>query len=808
MDISILFLFLLCLLKTPSLSSSKTLDILRASSLSVEKPADALVSANGEFSAGFFPVGDNAFCFSIWFTRSSAPTVVWMANRDDPVDGKGSELSLLSDGKLILTNSVGISVWTTRKPVSASFDASKLQLQLLNTGNLVLHNSDPSVIIWQSFDSPTDTLLPQQALTRISSLVSKKSQADYSSGYYKLYFDNDNVLRLLHQGLTISSLYWPAPWFDDPGQAGRSRYNTSRDGIFNVSGYFLSSDHFEFRAADFGEVIPRRLTVDSDGNLRLYSLQVNSSRDWVVTWQALSGPCQVHGICGPNSVCSYDHASGRRCDCIPGFKMEDPTDWSFGCTPEFNISCSDDQMNESSFVQLAHVEFYGADIEAPLNRSLQGCEQECQKSCACMGFQFKFIADVGQYSCYPKYMLLNGRRTPNFDGDLYLRLPKGTSLFDNKTTSDDDESRLRCLGEVSKQVRRTYENKTVKLLLWFATAVGGLEVICVLLVLFFLFRTDKHSDPAEQGYLLTSRFRRFSFAELRKATKGFSEVVGRGAGGTVYKGVLPDQRVCAIKRLNEASQGEAEFLAEVNTIGRLNHMNLIDIWGFCAEGKHRLLVYEYMEHGSLAKNLSSNIALDWEKRFEIAVGTAKGLAYLHEECLEWVLHCDVKPQNILLYSDNYLPKVADFGLSKLLNRSELDHSSFSKMRGTRGYMAPEWLYNLPITSKVDVYSYGIVVLEMVTGKSPTGMHSSNSGGAGEYASVVKLVKEKINNVNANNTARESWIGEIIDPRMAGKYDSAKMELLVKVALQCVADDKDDRPTMNQVVEMLLRHQII
>ncbi len=122
-------------------------------------------------------------------------------------------------------------------------------------------------------------------------------------------------------------------------------------------------------------------------------------------------------------------------------------------------------------------------------------------------------------------------------------------------------------------------------------------------------------------------------------------------------------------------------------------------------------------------------------------------------------------------------------------------------------MAPEWLYNLPITSKVDVYSYGIVLLEMVAGKSPTGMHSSNSGGAGEYMRVVKLVKEKINNniASTSTSANESWIQAIIDPRMVGKYDSAKMELLVKVALQCVADDKDDRPTMNQVVEMLLRH---
>ncbi|XP_042939588.1 putative receptor protein kinase ZmPK1 [Carya illinoinensis] len=189
-----------------------------------------------------------------------------------------------------------------------------------------------------------------------------------------------------------------------------------------------------------------------------------------------------------------------------------------------------------------------------------------------------------------------------------------------------------------------------------------------------------------------------------------------------------------------------------------------------------------MEHGSLADKLTFN-ELDCKKRFDIAVGTAKRLACLHEECLEWVLHCDVKPHNILLHS-NYQPKVADLGLSKLLNRGERDHSSFSKMRGTRGYMAPEWVYNRPITSKVDVYSYGIVVLEMVTGKSPTGtQHSSGTGGlAKEYNRLDSLVREKIM-MHAD--------GE------ASRYDSAKMELLLKVAWQCVAEDKDDRPTMTQ-----------
>ena len=189
----------------------------------------------------------------------------------------------------------------------------------------------------------------------------------------------------------------------------------------------------------------------------------------------------------------------------------------------------------------------------------------------------------------------------------------------------------------------------------------------------------------------------------------------------------PDSQVAAIKRINEANQGEGEFLSEVSIIVRINHMNLIEMWSYCTEGRHRLLVYEYMEHGSFAKTLSTK-TLNWEKRFKIAIGIAKGLAYLHEDCLEWILHCDVKPHNILLDS-TYQPKVTDFHLSKLQNRGVLKNSSFSKIRGTRGYMVPEWVFNLPITTKVDVYKYGIVVLEMVTRKEPSrSVHAIDDGG--------------------------------------------------------------------------------
>ncbi|XP_060667712.1 putative receptor protein kinase ZmPK1 [Ziziphus jujuba] len=242
----------------------------------------------------------------------------------------------------------------------------------------------------------------------------------------------------------------------------------------------------------------------------------------------------------------------------------------------------------------------------------------------------------------------------------------------------------------------------------------------------------------------------YSYDELKKATWGFKEEIGRGSGGIVYKGVLPDNRVAAAKLLiNEANnhdQGEAEFLAEVSTLGRPNHMHLMKMWGYCIEGKHRILVYECLEHGSLKQNLSSNV-LDREMRFEIALGTAKGLAYLHEECLGWILHCDVK----VLLDSYYSPKVADFGLSKLLKGAKLNNSAFSRIRGTRGYMAPEWVSNQPITSKVDVYSYGHVVLEMLTGRSPTNdvQTVNDTGEIENRRSLVSWVRENIKETSSD-----------------------------------------------------------
>ncbi|EXB89237.1 Putative receptor protein kinase ZmPK1 [Morus notabilis] len=795
MDFRILFLLLPLLFQAPFSSSTNTL--LPGSSLSVKSAtSDVLVSPNGVFSAGFKAVGENAFCFAIWFAISSDPTIVWMANRDQPVNGRGSKLSLTKNGNLVLLDAGRVTLWST-----GTRNISAVKLQLEDTGNLVLRTSEggQSFTLWESFKSPTDTLLPQQKLTMDTDVVSSKSQTNYSSGYYKLYWDDDNVLHLLCHGpdRQLSSVYWPYPWLKY-FENGRSTYNNSKTAVLNSFGVFSSSDDLFVLASDYGEKLHRRLTLDPDGNLRLYSFDMKKST-WVVTWQAFPKPCDIHGTCGPNSFCTYHHSFGQRCSCIHGFKMANHRDWFYGCEPEVKWNNS---REIDGFFRVANAEFYGYDRGFFQNQTLKGCEEVCLNLTECKGFQFKFEDSV--YKCYPKTQLLNGQRASNFNGDVYIRVPKANLSFYEKPGK---EIELDCPSKsviLTTAYKKPHENATLMVLVWVSVGLAGMEFVCVAVVLCFLYLTRNGKDEKAQGYMLAAtRFQEFTYADLRKATRGFCEEIGNGGGGTVFKGMLSDGRVAAIKRMREAHQGEAEFLAELSIIGRLNHMNLIEMWGYCAEGKHRLLVYEYMEHGSLADNLSADHALDWEKRFAIAMGSSKGLAYLHDECLEWVLHCDVKPDNILLDSD-YQAKVADFGLSKIQNRGEAHNSSFSRIRGTRGYMAPEWVYNLPITSKVDVYSYGIVVLELVTGRKPTGVQIVIGGGGGtaEHGRLVTWVREKVNGASTT----EAWIEEIADPILEGNFDRNEMEVLVKVALQCVEEDKEARPTIRQVVEMLQCHE--
>ncbi|TKY68986.1 putative receptor protein kinase ZmPK1 [Spatholobus suberectus] len=465
-------------------------------SLSVEKlKEDVIVSSpKGTFTSGFYLVGQNAYCFAIWYSQPPH-TVVWMANRDQPVNGKRSTLSLLKTGELVLTDASQFKVWSTNTLTSSK----QVELQLYDTGNLVLLNNQThsSIVLWQSFDFPTDTLLPNQPLSKSTNLVSSRSETNFSSGFYKLFFDFENVLHLMYQGPRVSSLYWPDPWLQNNNFGsgnGRSTYNDSRVVVLDHFGNLVSSDNFTFSTCDSGTVLQRRLTLDHDGNVRVYSKK-DGEEKWSISGQFKSQPCFIHGICGPNSICSYEPKTGRKCSCVPGYSWVDSEDWSQGCAPNFQLRCNNNNTEqESRFMRLPEVDFYGYDYGFFRNHTYEECEKLCLQLCECKGFQHSFSEQNDVFQCYPKTQLLNGHHAVGFTGSIFLRLPRSSPL----SLHDYDNNGLVCGGNSggAKVLERPYveekENGSVKFMLWFASALGGIEVVCFFLVWCFCLGTKRH----------------------------------------------------------------------------------------------------------------------------------------------------------------------------------------------------------------------------------------------------------------------------------------------------------------------------
>ncbi|XP_057849924.1 G-type lectin S-receptor-like serine/threonine-protein kinase At2g19130 [Cryptomeria japonica] len=285
----------------------------------------------------------------------------------------------------------------------------------------------------------------------------------------------------------------------------------------------------------------------------------------------------------------------------------------------------------------------------------------------------------------------------------------------------------------------------------------------------------------------TSGPTRFSYRALKRATGNFSEKLGAGGSGCVYKGKLRNNTLVAVKMLDRSKKGEKEFEAEVMTIGSIHHVNLVSLIGFCSEGNHRrLLVYEYMENGSLDKHLfSTTSVLPWPLRFNIALGIARGMNYCHDYCRSHIVHCDLKPQNVLLDA-HLVPKISDFGLAKLMSREQ--SCTLTVLRGTRGYLAPEWIADVPITVKADVYSYGQMLLELVSGRKNFVPTASPRKQYYPRWSLKEMLQGNIESVS--------------DPRLGSKVDLDQVELLVKVAFQCIEGNSFSRPSMEEVVRMI------
>ncbi|KAK7405410.1 hypothetical protein VNO78_06686 [Psophocarpus tetragonolobus] len=320
--------------------------------------------------------------------------------------------------------------------------------------------------------------------------------------------------------------------------------------------------------------------------------------------------------------------------------------------------------------------------------------------------------------------------------------------------------------------------------------VVGVGVVCFLLVLAFFYVNykQKRHDNDEELLDIDTKPYTFSYSELRNATDDFnlSNKLGEGGFGPVHKGTLKDGREIAVKQLSvKSNQGKKQFVTEIAIISAVQHRNLVKLYGCCIEGNNRILVYEYLENKSLDQALfGNNLSLDWCIRYDICLGIARGLTYLHEESQIRIVHRDVKSSNILLDYE-LIPKISDFGLAKLYD-DKMTHIS-TRVAGTIGYLSPEYAMRGHLTEKVDVFSFGVVLLEIVSGRP-------NSDSTLEGDKIYLL--EWAWHLHENNS-----VTDIVDPRLSN-FNEEEVKRIVEIALLCTQTSPILRPSMSRVVAML------
>ncbi|EXB92375.1 G-type lectin S-receptor-like serine/threonine-protein kinase SD2-5 [Morus notabilis] len=411
-------------------------------------------------------------------------------------------------------------------------------------------------------------------------------------------------------------------------------------------------------------------------------------------------------------------------------------------------------------------------------RTVNDCKMACLQSCSCIAVVFRYENDVSDGKCYmpSEIYSVNSNNNNNITDQGKLQAFIKVLNPDGASTS---------LPEVPPSSWVVRHQKALAAIL----SAGGFSIILIT-VLCIVMLKKKRKEADGDGYLkqVPGMPLRFSYEELEIATENFKETLGCGGFGSVYKGVLADGTRIAVKRLNKMSQGMREFLAEVETIGSLHHFNLVRLVGFCEEKSCRLVVYEHLINGSLdiwIFNRDKAHYLDWKTRKKIIRDIAKGLAYLHEECRQKIIHLDIKPHNILL-DENFNAKVSDFGLSTLIDRDE--SQVLTTLRGTPGYLAPEWK-ELRVTVKVDVYSFGIVLLEIVCKRRNVESSRSDSS-----FHLLKLLQKKAEDDQLID------IVEDLDEDMENNRE--EVERMIRIGAWCLQNDYNRRPFMSTVVKVL------
>ncbi|XP_034890396.1 LOW QUALITY PROTEIN: G-type lectin S-receptor-like serine/threonine-protein kinase SD2-5 [Populus alba] len=770
--------------------------------------------------------------------------VIWLANENKPV-GQNATLKLLPEGNLVLRDADGALVWSTN-----TSNMSVAGIKMMKTGMLVLQDHNNKTV-WQSFSTTAHVSTSWTNNDPISAIpynlykISMMHGAGFSCGFHSkdrnsfyfaiwkqsevsgdddpeaLWLANRNrpvgenaTLQFLPDGdLVLRDTDGTFVWSTNTSNmsvAGMRMMETGNLELYDVNNKTVwnSFDHpsdvlllgnklvvgqklvASVSKTDRSEggfslfVIPQAspdelnttltstvkysatayMKFDPDGHLRIYD---GNMIDGVDLLTDMMSACDYPTACGNYGLCL-----NGQCSCPAGFaRAKTPNDQgNYSCSQISPTTCENPKSH--SLLPLEDVYYFNyVDPEAAVLKGtdMKSCKDACMKNCSCNAALFQYYGNVSHGNCFlPSPVLTltgDGKERNNFQSYAFIKI------------SNDGENGSAFTSSINPKI---IAGSTIGAILVMSLIIG----LCIM-----VWRKKRDREEGmEDLNQLSGMPMRFTYQELRVATWDFEKKLGGGGFGSVYEGILENGEKIAVKRLDALGQGQKEFLAEVKSIGSIHHVSLARLIGFCADKLHTLLVYEFMCCGSLDKWIFCREPLlhplDFQTRRNIIMDVAKGLAYLHEECRQRIVHLDIKPQNILL-DENLHAKISDFGLSKLIDRDQ--SQVVTTMRGTPGYLAPE-LFSSVITEKADVYSFGIVVMEVVCGKKNLDRSQP------ECMHLLPILMKR---------AQEDQLIDMVDnsseDMQLHRLEAAEM---MRVAIWCLQSDHTRRPSMSTVVKVL------
>ncbi|KAL2473356.1 G-type lectin S-receptor-like serine/threonine-protein kinase [Forsythia ovata] len=748
----------------------------------VLKDSDTIVSQGKVFTLGFFsPNGTTRRYMGIWYYVSNV-SVMWVANRDRPLNDSSGTIKISSNGNIVLVNGINETVWST----NATTSPRNTSAQLTDNGNLILRDQSNNVSLWESHNHPTNSFLPTM---RLSHNVNTGDKVMLNSWRTPQDPNFGNHTVGLHVAIGIPQLFswnqgrpfWRSgPWNGRVFTGVTSMYSVYVDGfnIVNEAGTYYFTRNFRQNLIVKDFLNPEGFLMEEIWN--------KQTGTWDRSYKGPDVDCDVYNNCGPFGFCNQNNKP--ICQCVRGYEPKnkqewDRRNWSGGCKRKTPFQCErsnngTDKSREDVFSKLTKVKVPDLIQWSP------GLENECRslclKNCSCVAYSYE--TDIG--CMYWIENLIDIQQYKDGAGLLlYIRVP-----YSERDKQKDKKVIIIVLVIISLVVVSTclflswrwmYKRKVNHVIEQQESGEADLLDSSPIVL-----RNPEDKVNIEELPL-------YSLETLVNATNNFhmANKLGEGGFGPVYKGMLANRKEIAIKRLSTASgQGMVEFRNEVAVISKLQHRNLVRLLGCCVEKFEKMLIYEYLQNRSLDVFLfdQSQMVLDWRKRFNVIEGIGRGLLYLHRDSRLKIIHRDLKPSNILL-DDEWNPKISDFGMARIFGGDQ-DQDKTKRVVGTYGYMSPEYALSGRFSEKSDVFSFGVLVLEIISGRRNTGFYNE------ELSLTLSGYAWKLWN--------EDNVVELIDKRISNPNFDAEITRCMHIGLLCVQESPVNRPNISTVLSML------